>query len=97
MKVILYLYRIVIVRRHPHIPDIDTRRQSRRTEILRFQKEGFPRDACDTRYYRERKGKSECVLAVHVESEKAFLANEAKTGVQPEGSSIVYFSLKDDL
>ena len=76
--------------------DID-RGDSERTEILRLQKQGLPWDACDTRYHRKRKDKSECVLAVHVEPEQAFLADETKAGVQPEGSGVVYFSFEDYL
>ena len=76
---------------------IDTGRHRGRTEVFWLQKEWLPRDTCNTRYHRERKDQSECVLAVHVEPEKAFLADEAKAGIQPEGSSVVYFSFKDDL
>ena len=85
-----------MVNMRPH-PYMDTKQNRGRTEILRFQKEWLPWCTWDARYQWERKNKSECVLAVHVEPEKAFLANEAKAGVQPEGSGIVYFSFKDNL
>lgn len=88
---------MVVVRSHSHVPNVGARRQSERTEVLRVQKKGLPWHACDTWRHRKRKDKSECVLAVHIKSEKAFLADEAKAGVQPEGSGVVHFSFKDYL